>query len=267
MKIYFLFFILFPFCIFAKDCENELERYFSTSAGDASAKEYLRLRADLAFHRVAHALFLNNRVSPNNILNVEVAIAQAIDRMKLSEMMDPEFKKAKKSFEEYPLSRKEFSQILPFVSSILNQNLELKGESKTLYSIDDHDLKIFHLLGSIEDSLDPINPTSFGNDRSQDNSVLSFPKLVNSVLKKKKETPFSSEKLEKRLITSTRKLRSLIKEIEEETDCILMCPGEGRPRDSLFSFIDDFKSDGHLSLPYLACAYPKPATVPGTPLA
>ena len=106
--------------------------------------------------------------------------------------------------------------------------------------MDDHDIKIFHLLGTIEESLDPLNPTSFGSDRGNNNSVLSFPKLVNSALKKKTTTPFSSEKLEKHLISSTRKIRSLIKRVEETTGCLLLCPGEQRPQDSLFGFIDQY---------------------------
>ena len=96
MKILLIILLSVSLSSASSDCENRLEKYFSTPVGKASAKEYLRLRADLAFHRTAHALFLNNKVSPNNILSVEVAINQAIDRLNLSEMMNPEFKKAKK---------------------------------------------------------------------------------------------------------------------------------------------------------------------------
>ena len=138
------------------------------------AQEYLRLRADIAFNRAAHALFLN--AGDEIGMTLDMAVIQAISRLDLQAQQDPNLLKAKRVLRGIPrllelnimenirkvYVRKFASEIFPlyclkpFLKNILNENMNLQGEAKTLYALEDSDIKVFHLLGEIEGTLDAV---------------------------------------------------------------------------------------------------------------
>ncbi len=239
MKIFstIMLIMLFSHRLSSVDCAREFQNYFSSSVGKEAAQEYLRLRADIAFNRAAHALFLNSGDDVG--MKIDMAVIQAISRLDLRTQQDPNLLKAKESFEKYPLSRREFSKIFPFIKNILNENLDLQGEAKTLYALDDNDIKVFHMLGEIEGSdLAPKYLYQSAN-RERDSSVLNFPARINRLLENRKANVFQSQKLENHLKSLNRKVSVLIENLDISQECKTLCEKE-LGETGLFDFIKKF---------------------------
>lgn len=222
---------------FSVDCNRELERYFSSPVGREAAKEYIRLKADIAFNRAAHALFIN--AGDEVGMTLDLAVIQAISRLDLRAQQSPELLKAKESFEKYPLSRQKFAEVLPYIKNILNKNMELEGEAKALYSLEESDLKVFHLLGEIEGTGADPKYQYQGSNRNYNSSVLNFPARINKLLENRKADSFKSERLEGHLVSLNKKLDRLISNLKISEQCKMLCDKEGG-RSALFDFISKF---------------------------
>ena len=237
-KILFLLLsFIFTQRLTSADCTRHLQEYFSTDVGKESAKEYLRLRADIAFNRAAHALFLN--AGDEIGMTLDMAVIQAISKLDLRAQQNPELLKAKESFEKYPLSRQKFAEIFPFIKNILNENLNLQGETKTLYALDESDIKVFHLLGEIEGTAPAPKYMYQGSKRERDSSVLNFPARINHLLKNRKTNVFKSQRLEDHLKSLNKKVSRLIEGLNISQECKSFCD-EKDGQNNLFDFIKNF---------------------------
>ena len=223
---FFSLFILF-FNSFAKaeDCNAELSKYFSHSANQSKIKEYMRLKAEVAFHRTAHALFYDNAkgIDKNNTKFKE-SVIRAINKLDQKTKDDPAFKIARQSFEELPLSRRNFAEILPFVINILNSNMKLNEDERDTYNLDDNDLKIFHLLAVAEGNKATKINIKQRIETNDIRNILNFPFQINYILENGHNSDeFDSIKLRNRLSSSIKKANEIIQTLEISTKCKELC--------------------------------------------
>ncbi|MBT6325369.1 MAG: hypothetical protein HOJ35_05330, partial [Bdellovibrionales bacterium] len=202
-------------------CSQELSRYFSSPVNSEKAKEFIRLKTEVTFHRMAHALFYNERGQVG--MRADLAVISAIRKLSDREKADPEFQRAKASFEKYPLSRREFANILPYVQDVLNENMNLVGEAKQLFAIDDSDIKLLHMLGEIEGNGEVPKFKYQSGDRSKSASVLNFPARIKSLLKNRSSSVFFQGRLENKLKESVQDIDNFLHNILSDPTCFSTC--------------------------------------------
>ncbi len=224
----FLIFLIFSIICFdvlskpiSTHCSQELSRYFSDPVNNEKAKEFIRLKTEITFHRMAHALFYNDRGKVG--MRADLAVISAIRKMSDNEKADPEFQRAKASFEKYPLSRREFANILPYVQDVLNENMNLVGEAKQLFAIDESDIKLLHMLGEIEGNGEVPKFKYQSGDRSKSASVLNFPARIKALLKNRSSSVFFQGRLENKLKESVQAVDSFLHNLPVDPTCFSTC--------------------------------------------
>jgi len=206
------------------NCNKELAKYFKNPANSDKIKEYVRLKAEVSFHRAAHALFYDDAKSRNKTSSTfSTAVQRAISKLDEKTLDDPEFKRARASFEELPLSRKNFAEILPFIVNILNTNRKLSPNDQSIYGLDDSDIKLFHMLAVAEgEKATRQNIKQFTN-KNHIQSILNFPRTINWLIENNGNDIFASTSLEKKLKSSLRKIDDFLYNLDISSECKVLC--------------------------------------------
>ena len=230
IKIFFVYItILCPLLTFSYSseenfCREEITEYFSKPVNQEAAKEYIRLKGEIAFHRTAHALFIDDsRGETDGSTTLKQAIAKVINKLDRKTKSNLLFRKAREAFESYPLSRKNFAEILPYISEVLNQNQKLKPSERYLYQIDQSDIKLFHLLATVEKGPSDDSSTKQHSNKKHSLSVLNFPRRINALLKNKNSRIFGSESLHRKIKKSLQRLNDFLANLNISGDCRISC--------------------------------------------
>ena len=214
----------YEFDDFSVKCNEELKEYFSEPANAEKIKEFIRLKAQVAFNRAAFALFIDDaRGTASEKTSFSQSVQRAISKLDKNTLYDPAFKRARESFEKEPLSRKNFAEILPFIKNILNKNLELNSEDRYIYALSDSDIKLFHLLAKVEGK----NPTRDSIkqvfDKNDARSVLNFPRRIDNLLSTRNSDIFASKSLKDKISSSLSQMDKFLDSLEISGDCRISC--------------------------------------------
>ncbi len=163
-------------------CLTAMQELFkSADISQETIQEILKLQGQITLHRLAWA---NLRLASDDGKAV-TSLEGTIDKLLAEQNSVPsenatpeEIEKAAalKYFKEAPLSRKGLARVLPYMSDILNAQVN-EEEGKEAYLIGHADLKMLSLLSELEEEG---NKGLLLADHSKDESVLNFTKIINS---------------------------------------------------------------------------------------
>lgn len=211
----------------SETCEISLKEVFGKEVSKSGAKEFLHLQGQITLHRLAWAYLKSNQQDEDqNASTVERTIIELLNDKYTR--TDPEFVKARKAFEDQPLSRTTLSEVAPYLKDLLSE--KFKDEDRN-FVINESDIKLLGILAKRERE----SAKSGQYDHRMMNSksptgMLNFVKLVNSsygLAKTGEEQDLQIEVklrgLEKVLGSMQKRMADLINKMELPVECKEEC--------------------------------------------
>lgn len=229
IKLVPLLFLLFSGMSYSVSdtCEISLKEIFGKEVSQNGAKEFLHLQGQITLHRLAWAyLKANGEDEGNTASTVERTIIELLnDKYTRS---DPGFVKARKAFEEQPLSRTTLAEIGPYLKDLLSEKFKEEDQD---FVINESDLKLLGILArrERETAKAGVYDHRMLNSKSP-TGMLNFVKLINSSYGLSKDTKdddlnieLKLRGLEKVLISMQKRMSDLLNKMELPVECKEEC--------------------------------------------
>lgn len=162
------------------DCETAIKTLFADKVTKEDAADFLKVQGDITLHRLAWAYLKAQKTDQTEKLeNVERTILTLLDEKYTS--TDPNFIKARNTFESQPLSRSTLEDIAPYLKDVLSHEF---GKESAPFVLNASDLKMLHSIAKFEKK-SAINGKFESRMLAQKSpeGMLNFVKLINSAYK------------------------------------------------------------------------------------
>ncbi len=193
-----------------KICLKSLEDYFLNEFPEEFVNQFLKTRSEITLNKLIW-FFLKN--TGNDTKKFEEVINHLL---KKSEM--PHLKTIRRLFELSPVSRSALSMIAPLFN---NFKSEKKNISDVKYHLGKNDYKLLHILTERE-----LDDGRFSQDKSEDQSILNFIKIINSSylfsknrVRTKSERDKNLEIINKSFSFLKEKMNKILRSIAQKNDC------------------------------------------------
>lgn len=206
------------------ECQSALKTLFSEKVSKEQAADFLKLQGDLTLHRLAWAYLKAQKTDQTEKLeNVERTILTLLDEKYTNQ--DPEFIKARNSFESEPLSRTTLADIAPYLKEVLSHEF---GEGTSPFVLNASDLKLLHTLAKFEKKNS--NTEKYDSRmlaRKSPEGMLNFATLVNASYKTSKNgteealnIEYQLQGLEKTIRGMQKRISDFVKQLEVPSQCV-----------------------------------------------
>lgn len=229
VKLVPLLFLLFSGMVYSisDTCEISLKEVFGKEVSKEGAKDFLHLQGQITLHRLAWAyLKANQKDDGNEASTVERSIIELLnDKYTRS---DPDFIKARKAFEDQPLSRTTLAEIAPYLKDLLSEKFKEEDQN---FVINESDIKLLGVLAKREreTAKSGVFDHRMLNSKSP-MGMLNFVKLINSSYRLNKDTQEKElnievklRGLEKVLGSMQKRMADLINKMELPLECREEC--------------------------------------------
>jgi hypothetical protein len=226
LLINFLIICFLPIKSFAisKECESALKILFQEKITKNEAAQFLQLQGDLTLHRLAWAFLKKQSGDQNQKLeSIQDTIIELLNDKYTNS--NPDFVKARKLFEDQPLSRTALAEISPYLKEFLSAEFK---DSEELYKLNMSDLKLLSALAKKEK--ETANNGKFDYrmlDSESPNGMLNFLTLINSSYRLNQATEEDELNVEAQLkgienlmISMQKKIADLLDRIDLPENCI-----------------------------------------------
>lgn len=214
MLRHFIVFILLilptgPIRALSHQCASALQELFSEKIDAKKAGEFLHLQGQITLHRLAWTyLRAQKEDTDQKIQRTEKTILDLLDRKYTDS--NPDFIKARKAFEEQPLSRTTLAEIAPFLKEAMSANMD---ERDRPFRLNASDLKLLSAIARFERSTATNGQYDhLMLDSKSSRGMLNFIKLINSSYKLDTTTEESALQIEAKLAG----LESIMQKMEEK---------------------------------------------------
>jgi hypothetical protein len=200
-----------------KSCLESLDKIVrSNPVKEKQLQEYLKLQSELTLHKLAWSLIKDENKEG---FKVEKKILNLLETIKSKNEQDADFKSVYEMFKDpnNKLSRNALSKVLPYISDILNSQVEEDDpEIRAKFHINTADIKTLAILAEKEKKNKYGKYTHLlSTNRSSDKSVMNFTKMINSSVR---NTESNTRTIRKRM---KNEIHSIIKKAESLLDSLL----------------------------------------------